>query len=137
MLNRLLSALYILSLTLVLACGGDAKKEDTTPTGGGGDTSGGGDTGGGDTAGGGDTGGTMAAGDAAAGATVNEDSCSNCHGDAGEGSGKTPAIKGDGALGRFGSDKELWDYVKKEMPKDDPGSLSDEDVANVIAWMKS
>ena len=133
MLNRVLSTFAVLAIAIALGCGGGSKKESTGPANG----AGGGDTGRGDVTGG-DTGGTaVAAGDATKGASVFEDACSTCHGDAGEGGGKTPAVKGDGTLTRFGSDKELWDYVKKDMPKDDPGTLSDEDVANVIAWIKS
>lgn len=145
MLNRALISFAVLAMTLALACGGGSKNGDTTPSNGtGGGDNGGGDTnpcgnGGGDTnpCGGGDTMAAGAAGDAAKGAAVFDDSCSSCHGDAGEGAGKNPKVKGDGSLSKFGSDKELWDYVKKEMPKDDPGSLSDEQVADVIAWMKS
>lgn len=73
----------------------------------------------------------------AKGASVFEDSCSICHGDVGEGSSKTPALKGADALGKFSSDGELLTYTRKEMPKDDPGSLSDDDYIAVIVWMRA
>ena len=73
----------------------------------------------------------------AQGAKIVEDSCSLCHGDSGEGNKKSPAIRGPNALSKFPDDKSLFDYTKKEMPKDDPGSLSDEQVKAVVAWMRS
>jgi cytochrome c len=65
------------------------------------------------------------------------DACATCHGDAGEGSKKTPAVVGPEALKGFADDAALLAYLTKEMPKDDPGSLSDQDYADVIAWMRS
>ena len=73
----------------------------------------------------------------ARGAKVYEDQCSFCHGDDAMGQGKTPALKGDGAMSRFASNKELFDYTKAEMPKNDKGTLSDADTAAVLAWLKS
>ena len=40
-------------------------------------------------------------------------------------------------MSRFASNKELFDYTKAEMPKNDKGSLSDADTAAVLAWLKS
>jgi mono/diheme cytochrome c family protein len=73
----------------------------------------------------------------ARGAKVYEDQCSFCHGDDAMGQGKTPGLRGDGAMSRFASNQELFDYTKAEMPKNDKGTLSDADTAAVLAWLKS
>lgn len=73
----------------------------------------------------------------AQGAKIFEDSCSSCHGQSGEGHGKTPAVKGTGTLAKFASDADLFSYTKEKMPKDDPGSLSDDDVRAVVAFMRA
>lgn len=73
----------------------------------------------------------------AKGADVFSESCSTCHGDDGMGQGKSPAVRGPGALSRFASDDELLAYTREEMPKDDPGGLSDEEYQAVVVWMRS
>jgi mono/diheme cytochrome c family protein len=136
MLVRVFSTLAftLLALTLSLGCGGGGKKDTTTPAGGGdGVDATGGDNGGGTA----NAGGGVTAGDASKGASVFADACSTCHGDQGEGSKKTPAVVGAGSLKKFDSDTALFEYLKKEMPKDDPGSLSDQEYTDVIAWMRS
>jgi mono/diheme cytochrome c family protein len=66
------------------------------------------------------------------------DACVICHGDKGEGKGKkNPAVVGGKALAEFQTGGELLSYVKEKMPKDSPGSLSDEDYLAVTAWMLS
>ncbi len=141
-------------LSLGLACGGGSKDSDTTPTDtSGGDTSAGGDTGGatgggptagGDTGGatGGDTGakpaGPTAADQVAAGEKVWGDSCTTCHGPAGEGKGKkNPPVVGAKALGKFKTAADLEGFIKEKMPKDDPGTLTDEQAWAVAAWIAS
>lgn len=136
MTKRAVFVCAAIALAIAIGCGGKDKGGATTPTGGGGDqTAGGGDTG--DGAGGDQTAGGAPTGDAARGEKVFGDACSTCHGDTGEGSKKTPAVAGAGALSKFADDKALFDYLKKEMPKDDPGSLSDQEYADAIAWMRS
>lgn len=73
----------------------------------------------------------------ARGAKVFEDACSLCHGDDGKGNKKTPAVKGAGSLTKFPSVDALLAYTKKEMPKDDPGGLSEDDYRAVVAWMRA
>ncbi len=73
----------------------------------------------------------------AKGAAVYEEYCGICHGDAGAGTKKSPMIKGAGSNEKFSSTEELFEYVKKEMPKDDPGSLSADEYKAVVAWMQS
>lgn len=146
-----------LVLSLGLACGGGSKDTDTTPADTGGAT--GGDTGaaggatdtGGATAGGatdtggatgGDTGakpaGPSAADQVAAGEKVWGDACTTCHGPAGEGKGKkNPPVVGAKALGKFKTAAELEGFIKEKMPKDDPGTLSDEQAWAVTAWIAS
>jgi len=148
-------SLLSLVLSLGLACGGGSKDTDTTPadtSGGdtaatGGDTGAtGGDTGataGGDTgATGGDTGakpaGPTAADQVAAGEKVWGDSCTTCHGPAGEGKGKkNPPVIGAKALGKFKTAADLEGFIKEKMPKDDPGTLTDEQAWAVAAWITS
>jgi mono/diheme cytochrome c family protein len=147
-----------LVLSLGLACGGGSKDSDTTPANtGGGDTAGGDtggatggstDTGGGAT--GGDTGaatdtgggakpaGMSAADQVAAGEKVWGDSCTTCHGPAGEGKGKkNPPVVGAKALGKFKTAADLEGFIKAKMPKDDPGTLTDEQAWAVAAWITS
>lgn len=135
MMKRAVFVCAAIALAIAIGCGGKDKGGATTPTGGD-PTTGGGDTGG-DTGGGDQTAAGMPTGDATRGEKVFGDACATCHGDAGEGSKKTPAVAGAGALSKFADDKALFDYLKKEMPKDDPGSLSDQEYADSIAWMRS
>jgi mono/diheme cytochrome c family protein len=141
--------LLSLSLALAVGCGGGSKDEDTTPaggdtTGGSTDTGAGGDTAGGDTAGGStDTGtpppaGPTAADQVAQGEKVWGDSCSSCHGNAGEGKGKkNPPVVGEKALAQAKTASDLYTYIKEKMPKDDPGTLSEADAWAVTAWVVS
>ena len=62
--------------------------------------------------------------------------CAQCHGKSGEGKKKAPAVRGKSALAKFKTDKDLFVYLKKEMPKDEPGQLSDAEYKAVIAWMR-
>jgi len=142
-----------LVLSLGLACGGGSKDTETTPadTSGGDTAAAGGDTGGGDTgataggdtgATGGDTGakpaGPTAADQVAAGEKVWGDSCTTCHGPAGEGKGKkNPPVVGAKALGKFKTAADLEGFIKEKMPKDDPGTLTDEQAWAVAAWIAS
>ncbi len=74
--------------------------------------------------------------------------CASCHGDSGEG-GKgmhAPAVVGKNALpldppagakfrkNQFHTAQDVYDFVKKTMPPDKPGSLTDEQYAAIIAF---
>ncbi len=129
-----------LAAVFALGCGGGSKRESTTPTGG--DEYGeGAQTGTTDseTDAGAETTAEakVPAGDASRGATVYEDSCAMCHGDDGEGSKKTPALVGANALADFSDDDALFAYLKEKMPKDEPGTLTDQQYADVLAWLRS
>lgn len=69
------------------------------------------------------------------GAEVYEEYCSLCHGDDGEGTRKSPALVGPGALSDFASRDDLLAYISEEMPKDDPGILSAAQNAAVTDWL--
>ena len=138
------SALSLL-LSLGLACGGGSKDAETAPAdnnAAGGET---GATGGetGATGGTTDTGGAKPAGPTAAdqtakGEKVWGDACVTCHGPAGEGKGKkNPPVVGAKALGKFKTAADLHGFIKEKMPKDDPGTLSNEDAWAVTAWIAS
>lgn len=91
-------------------------------------------------------------GTAAAGAKVYADACAACHGDKMQGN-PAKGIGGDRLLG--GRDTlatntpvktvesywpyatTLFDYVKRSMPFNAPGSLSDDDVYSVVAYILS
>ena len=89
-------------------------------------------------------------GTAAAGAKVYADSCAVCHGDKLQGN-PAKGIGGDKLLGGRGTlasktpiktvesywpyATTLFDYVKRSMPFNAPGSLSDEQVYSVVAYI--
>ena len=91
-------------------------------------------------------------GTAAEGAKVFADNCAACHGDKGQGN-PAKGIGGDrllGGRGTLASDAPiktvesywpyattLFDYVKRAMPLSAPGSLSDNDVYAVVAYLLS
>ena len=91
-------------------------------------------------------------GTAAAGAKVFAETCAACHGDKGQGN-PAKGIGGDrllGGRGTLASDTPiktvesywpyattLFDYVKRTMPFNAPGSLSDNDVYAVVAYILS
>jgi cytochrome c len=88
----------------------------------------------------------------AAGAKVFADNCAACHGDNGQGN-PAKGIGGDRLLGGRGTlastapiktvesywpyATTLFDYVKRAMPFSAPGSLSDNDVYAVVAYILS
>jgi mono/diheme cytochrome c family protein len=88
----------------------------------------------------------------AAGAKVFADNCTACHGDKGQGN-PAKGIGGDRLLGGRGTlasttpiktvesywpySMTLFDYVKRAMPFSAPGSLSDNDVYAVVAYILS
>ena len=82
----------------------------------------------------------------AAGKKIYADKCASCHGATGEGDARTPAAAGRAALaldppakarvrkGQFRTAADVAAFVKKSMPMDEPGSLSDDTVQAVVAW---
>jgi S-disulfanyl-L-cysteine oxidoreductase SoxD len=144
MMRTLCSTLPLtLSLLLAAGCGGGGKEADTTPStaettapvddtatavpGAEGEVP----ADDGSSAGG-------AAEQAAQGASVWGEACGICHGDSGQGKGKkNPPVVGAGALSKYKTALELHAYIAREMPKDDPGSLSDADAWAVTAWIAS
>jgi cytochrome c len=91
-------------------------------------------------------------GDAAKGKQVFASTCAACHGEHLEGN-PAKGIGGDKLIGGRGSlatkapiktvesywpySTTLFDYVKRAMPFNAPGSLSDDDVYNVVAYILS
>lgn len=91
-------------------------------------------------------------GNATAGAKVYADNCAACHGDKLQGN-PAKGIGGDRLTGGRGSlatktplktvesywpyATTLFDYVKRAMPFSAPGSMSDNDVYNVVAYILS
>ena len=91
-------------------------------------------------------------GNAAKGAQIYAGACAACHGDKLEGN-PAKGIGGDKLLGGRGTlaskapvktvesywpyATTLFDYVKRAMPFNAPGSLSDDDVYSVVAYMLS
>lgn len=80
------------------------------------------------------------------GAKVFNRDCALCHGESGQGQSGSPPVMGQGALplkgvggdaGPFRTAKDVFDYVKKTMPKpaEKAGSLSDADYWAVVEYM--
>jgi len=73
---------------------------------------------------------------AATGALLFERNCQSCHGEHGEGTDKGPAVLDKRRLGkRFKNAQNLFDFIIKEMPKDNPGSLDIAQVWNIETFM--
>jgi len=85
-------------------------------------------------------------GQAALGATLYAEKCSACHGDKGEGRGKTPPVVGANGLpldppptakkrtAQFKTVADVFQFTKATMPADEPGSLSDEECWAILAF---
>ncbi|HEY0134640.1 MAG TPA: cytochrome c [Nannocystis sp.] len=69
-----------------------------------------------------------------AGATLFEKHCAKCHGALGKGKDDVPAVVGEGALSRFNTAQEVFDFVSKEMPDDKPGSLKEGEYWAILAF---
>jgi len=61
-------------------------------------------------------------------------SCAKCHGPDAKGTDRAPALVGEEALARFDTAIGVAAFVTENMPKDDPGSLPDEDYWAVLAF---
>jgi mono/diheme cytochrome c family protein len=71
--------------------------------------------------------------------------CAKCHGPTGSGGPNTPAVVGHGALpldapalskrtGQFATAKDVYDFIRQHMPGDNPGSLTDTQYADILAF---
>ncbi len=75
-----------------------------------------------------------------AGAEVYATSCAPCHGDAGQGGPNDRLVAEEDDSGRaigayWPYASTLYDYIRRAMPWDRPGSLSDDEVYAVVAWL--
>ena len=72
-----------------------------------------------------------------AGRAVYAEICAQCHGDSGEG-GEGPALIGRGnALADYRNGRRLFTFLRDAMPNDNPGSLSEQQYYDVIAFLLS
>ncbi|HEY8475243.1 MAG TPA: cytochrome c [Chloroflexota bacterium] len=70
----------------------------------------------------------------AAGEQVFARVCSGCHGQMGEGR-RGPRLIGEGALQHHGDAGRLYNFVRQAMPFNAPGSLSDQEYLDVVAFL--
>jgi mono/diheme cytochrome c family protein len=73
---------------------------------------------------------------ASAGAAVYGEACARCHGDQGEGSVDAPRIIGPNTLPHASTKEELFQYVKANMPYDNPGTLSDAEYQAAVDFLR-
>ena len=79
-----------------------------------------------------------------------EKGCASCHGDHGEGNPKNPPVIGEKALPEkapkaskmrkkvtFKTAADVMGFIQEKMPVKKPGSLSEEQAADVTAWILS
>lgn len=71
----------------------------------------------------------------AAGREVYTADCAQCHGENGEGGTGPLLIGGNKRIASYQDTKRLYDYVSTTMPFDEPGSLTQEQYWNVIAYL--
>ncbi len=71
---------------------------------------------------------------AAGGEEVYAAECAECHGEQGEGL-VGPALLGGANLAAYNTARGLYDYVHLAMPQDAPGSLTDQQYLEVVAFM--
>jgi len=69
-----------------------------------------------------------------AGGGLFEKHCAKCHGVLGKGKDGVPPVVGEGALSRFNTAQEVFDFVSKEMPKDKPGSLKEGEYWAILSF---
>ena len=129
----LMAAILIASTSVACGDGGDDNGD------GDGDTNN--NTGDGD----GDSGDTFQA-QVARGGELYGENCAKCHGDAGQGTENAPAVVGDDALPleppeerqvrttEFHTALDMFVFADEYMPGDDPGSLPDQDMVDILAF---
>lgn len=73
------------------------------------------------------------------GQTLYGTQCASCHGPDLGGAGPMPALAGDAFLGAWGSQTvdDLFDKIQTTMPATQPGSLTPEQTAQVVAYILS
>ena len=71
------------------------------------------------------------------GQKVADTTCIGCHGPDLDGGDSGPKLIGENFLANWSSQpvSELFDWIREAMPPEDPGSLSKEDTAAVIAYI--
>jgi cytochrome c len=69
-----------------------------------------------------------------AGGALFEKHCAKCHGALGKGKDDAPAVVGEGALSRFNTAQEVFDFISKEMPRDKPGSLKEGEYWAIVSF---
>jgi cytochrome c len=85
-------------------------------------------------------------GSAKRGAPIYATKCAACHGDRGQGAGDFPALVG--GIGSLGSERPLltvgsywptattlFDYIRRAMPYQAAGELTDDEVYSITAWV--
>ena len=73
------------------------------------------------------------------GAKIYTDACGRCHGEALQGDGTASALIGPGFLSDFDGVTlgEIVDRTRKTMPEDDPGTMSRQQIADVMTYVLS
>jgi S-disulfanyl-L-cysteine oxidoreductase SoxD len=71
----------------------------------------------------------------AAGRDVYAADCAQCHGEEGEGGTGPVLIGGNKRIASYQTTERLYDYVSRTMPFDEPGTLSEDQYWNVIAYV--
>ncbi len=69
------------------------------------------------------------------GAVVYANVCVTCHGERFEGKDGPPLAGPDNALADYRTVRRLYEYVSGFMPDDDPGSLSEREYLDVLAFI--
>lgn len=69
------------------------------------------------------------------GQTVYQERCAHCHGEQGEGNVGRPLIGPNAGLGGYETARGLFDYVRKVMPADAPGRLTESEYWAVLAYL--
>ena len=81
--------------------------------------------------------GVYSAAQATRGQAVYKDNCAACHGEDLAGSGPMPPLTGKDFLANWKNVGDLFDKVHSSMPASNPGSLSEQQTSDVIAYMLS
>jgi mono/diheme cytochrome c family protein len=71
----------------------------------------------------------------AAGSEVYAAECAQCHGDRGQGGTGPVVIGGNRRIASYQTTERLYDYVSRTMPFDSPGSLSEQQYWDAIAYL--
>src|SRR4051794_30708643 len=81
--------------------------------------------------------GVYTAAQAKPGEAMYKEQCAACHGDDLRGSGPMPPLAGDDFVKNWKNVGELFDKIHSSMPASAPGSLTDAQTADIIAYMFS